>query len=286
MINVPTDWEDYSLIDAGDGEKLERWGKFITRRPDPQAIWRKSNKFAKEWNSADFVYTRRDAGGSWNRQNIQPWEIAYKNLRFQVKLTSFKHTGIFPEQAYNWEKVTSKIKNQTSDQKILNLFAYTGGATVAALSAGAEVCHVDASKGMTQIAKENTNISDLNNGKVRFIVDDVSKFVEREFRREHTYSGIIMDPPTYGRGANGELWKLEENLPELLQKCKKILTEKPTFFLLNAYANEFSHNSFRNLVEQEIGDKFSKITSYEIGLQAESGLILPCGFSVFAENED
>lgn len=285
MIQTSNDWKDYSLIDSGDGEKLERWGKFTTRRPDPQAIWNKDRKFASEWQKANYVYTRKDTGGgTWNKQNIPVWEISYKNLRFQIKLTSFKHTGIFPEQSVNWDKLT-KILN--SNDKVLNLFAYTGAATVAALSTGAEVCHVDASKGMTEMAKINASLSGLNNnGKGRFIVDDVGKFVEREFRRGNQYSGIIMDPPSYGRGANGELWKLEKSLPELLDKCKKILVNKPKFFLLNAYANEFSHNSFRNLVQQELGDRFSKITSYELGIKSESGLVLPCGFSVLAENEN
>jgi len=282
-ITTPGSWKEYSLIDSGNGEKLERWGKFITRRPDPQAIWNKNNEYAQKWQKANFVYTRKDTGGTWNKENIPSWEISYKNLRFQIKLTSFKHTGIFPEQAVNWDKFAKRLNES---DKVLNLFAYTGGATVAALSTGAEVCHVDASKGMTEMAKANVSLSGFNNGKVRFIVEDVNKFVEREFRRGNQYSAIIMDPPSYGRGAGGELWKLEKSLPELLEKCKSILTEKPKFLLLNAYANEFSHNSFRNLIEQELGDRFSKVTSYELGIKSESGLVMPCGFSVLAENED
>lgn len=279
MLNVSNDWKDYSCIATGDGEKLEKWGNIILRRPDPQIIWKKSDD--KIWNNYDAIYHRSNKGGGhWEYRKKLPeyWTISYKHLNFKVSPTNFKHTGIFPEQAVNWDYVMDKIKNSNiNDFRVLNLFAYTGCATMAASSAGAfEVVHVDASRGMIDWAKENMKLSGLENNKIRFIVDDVIKFLEREKRRGRTYHGIIMDPPSYGRGPNGEVWKLEENLQELLIKARDVLDENYSFLLINSYTTGISPTSLNNILKLTFNN--SVVETGEIGLPVrENNLVLPCG---------
>ena len=276
---LSNDWKDYECLASGDGEKIERWGNIILRRPDPQIIWKKDdNKVWKEWDG--FYHRSSNGGGSWEFRKKIPdyWTINYKNLRFKVSPTNFKHTGVFPEQAANWDYVMNKIKNkENKEMRILNLFAYTGCATMAASSAGAnEVVHVDASKGMVSWAKENMDLCNLQNNKIRFIVDDVIKFLEREKRRGRTYHGIIMDPPSYGRGPNGEVWRFEDNLSGLLNKVKDVLDEDFSFVLINAYTTGVSPTSLNNILNLTF--KNCKIETGEIGLPIkEDNLILPCG---------
>ena len=282
MINISDKWNDYECILTGDGEKLERWGNYVLRRPDPQIIWNKDN--FDTWNKYDAFYHRSNKGGGYwefNKKLPEFWTINYNNLTFKVSPTNFKHTGIFPEQATNWDYITDKIKefknNNQEEMRILNLFAYTGCATMAASSAGAdEVVHVDASKGMIDWAKENMHLSNLDNNKIRFIVDDVIKFLEREKRRGRTYHGIIMDPPSYGRGPNKEVWKLEDNLNELLDKAKDILDSNYSFLLINSYTTGVSPTSLNNLLKLTFKD--ANIETGEIGLPiTKNNLILPCG---------
>lgn len=279
-----TDWEDYELIDCSDGYKLERWTNEILVRPDPQVIW-KSKKENKYWFQPDATYLRsRTGGGVWKVHTKIPssWQVRYKDLTFNIKTMGFKHTGIFPEQAVNWD-FTRKIIRESgrNDVKVLNLFAYTGGATVAALEAGAEVVHVDASKGMVTWAKENVVSSGLGDRPVRYIVDDVVKFVQRENRRGRQYDAIIMDPPSYGRGPSGEVWKIENELYPLIEECMKILSDKPLFFLINSYTTGLSAQVLINVLSMTVGRKYGgKITADEIGLTMKSNnLVLPCGIS-------
>lgn len=277
-------WIDYECIDAGKGEKLERWGKYILRRPDPQAIW-DTNTTSTLWNSYDGYYHRsKQGGGNWEFKNKIPefWTIQYKDLTFKVSPTGFKHTGLFPEQAANWDWMQEKIKSSSNpDIRILNLFAYTGGATMACSKAGAsEVVHVDASKGMVQWAKENMQLCNLEEKTIRFIVDDVLKFVQREKRRGHTYHGIVMDPPSYGRGPNGEMWKLEEQVNELIEACLDILDPEAIFFLVNAYTTGFSNISLENILTKTISKKLPQgtVETGEISLPiTQDNLFLPCG---------
>lgn len=218
-MKLANDWNDYEILDMAAGEKLERWGDIILIRPDPQIIW-KQKSFPNKWNTSNATYNRsKTGGGSWqyNKKMPESWQIQYKNLIFNIKPMGFKHTGLFPEQAANWDWMIEKIKQEKRDIKVLNLFAYTGGATVACLSAGASVCHVDSSKGMVAWAKENVVASGLQDKPVRYLIDDVVKFVNREIRRGNTYDAIIMDPPSYGRGANGEVWQFEENISDLVR---------------------------------------------------------------------
>ena len=279
MINISNEWIDYSCIATGNGEKLEKWGNVVLRRPDPQIIWNKTND--RIWNSFDAVYHRSNkGGGSWEFKKKLPeyWTITYKHLNFKVSPTNFKHTGIFPEQAVNWDYVMDKIKTSNIDDfRVLNLFAYTGCATMAASSAGAvEVVHVDASRGMVDWAKENMKLCNLENNKIRFIVDDVIKFLEREKRRGRTYHGIIMDPPSYGRGTNGEVWRLEENLQELLLKSRDILDDNFSFLLINSYTTGISPSSLKNILKLTFNN--SNVETGEIGLPVkENNLVLPCG---------
>lgn len=243
MNQIAKEWQDYEVIDTGNKEKLERWNQTILRRPDPVAIWPIEDERA--WNKADAVYHRsKSGGGHWEMKKPvkEFWTIGYKGLRFKISPTGFKHTGLFPEQASNWDFMANKIKeSKRDDLRILNLFAYTGGATMACSKAGAkEVVHVDASKGMIQWAKENMQLSNLQDHTIRFIVDDCIKFVKREQRRGRKYDGIVMDPPSYGRGPNGELWKLEEELFPLIQECMKILSDDALFFIVNCYTTGFS----------------------------------------------
>ena len=280
MLLLANAWQDYKILDAGDGEKLERWGDVILRRPDPQIIWH-ADKNNQAWKDIHAVYHRSDkGGGQWeNKKSFEPkWTVKYKGLTFNIKPTGFKHTGLFPEQAANWDYIIDKIQKANRPIKVLNLFAYTGGATCAAAYGGAtEVVHVDASKGMTQWAKENAEASGLSHNKIRYIVDDVFKFVEREYRRGNEYDAIIMDPPSYGRGPKGEIWKLEDELPKLLTLTAKILKKEPLFLLVNAYTTGFSHISLGNMMIQIFGNGY-KFTSGEIGIPIEkSDMVLPCG---------
>ena len=276
---ISKDWKDYEILDMANGEKLERWGDIVLIRPDPQIIWKNKSK-PELWKKANAHYHRsKSGGGEWEYiKNIpKVWQIKYKNLKFNLKPMGFKHTGLFPEQAVNWDFMISKIKNAGREIKVLNLFAYTGGATVACLSAGASVCHVDSSKGMTAWAKENVASSGLANKPVRFIIDDVIKFVQREMRRGNKYDAIVMDPPSYGRGANGEVWNIEESLYTLVELCTKVLSDKPLFFLINSYTTGLSPTILANILSMTIKKK-GKITSGEVGLpMKDSKLILPCG---------
>lgn len=280
MLNISKNWNEYECIATGDGEKIERWNNIILRRPDPQIIWHKTNN--EIWDKWDGFYHRSNkGGGNWEIKRKLPefWTINYKNLTFKVSPTNFKHTGIFPEQATNWDYIMNKIKEfkkENKEMRILNLFAYTGCATMAASSAGAdEVVHVDASKGMIDWAKENMKLCKLEHHKIRFIVDDVIKFLEKEKRRGRKYHGIIMDPPSYGRGPNKEIWKLENNLDELLTKTKNILDDNFSFVLINSYTTGISHNSLNNLLKLKFN---ANIETGEIGLPVtENNLILPCG---------
>ena len=264
-----------------NGEKLERWGNITLIRPDPQIIW-KEKSFPEKWKNANAKYNRSNTGGgNWNFIKPLPksWQIKYKDLTFNIKPMGFKHTGIFPEQAVNWDWMMNKIRNSNREIKVLNLFAYTGGASVACLKAGASVCHVDSSKGMCEWAKENVASSGLRERPIRFLIDDVVKFVNREIRRGNKYDGIIMDPPSYGRGANGEVWKFEENIADLVKLCMNVLSDKPLFFLINSYTTGISSQVLENLlrinIPKKVGGKFSH---GELGLpMTNSKLILPCG---------
>lgn len=274
-------WKNYELIDASDGERLERWGDVILIRPDPQVIW-KTKKNNRYWTDFHARYFRsKSGGGGWKFvKNIHsPWQISYKNLKFNLKTMSFKHTGVFPEQASNWEFLQKIIVNSNKKINILNLFAYTGGATLACLSSGANVCHVDSSKGMVFWAKENAKISGLSEKPIRWIVDDCLKFISKEVKRNKKYDGIIMDPPTYGRGNNGEIWKLESDLHKLIELCSNVLDNNPSFFMVNSYTTGLSPAIMEYLVREVIQKKFGGfVQSDEIGLPvAESGLVLPAG---------
>ena len=278
-MEVANNWKDYEILDMANGEKLERWGDVILIRPDPQIIW-KSKSFPKKWESANARYNRSSSGGGgwkYNKKMPENWQIKYKDLTFNIKPMGFKHTGLFPEQAVNWDWMIAKIKNAKRDIKVLNLFAYTGGATVACSYAGASVCHVDSSKGMTTWAKENVASSGLEKRPIRFIVDDVVKFVNREIRRGNKYDAIIMDPPSYGRGTNGEVWKFEENIADLVELCTNVLSDNPLFFLINSYTTGISSTVLEDILRLNI-KKNGKFSHGEIGLpMRDSKLILPCG---------
>lgn len=277
-------WIDYRLLDTANGEKLEYWGNILLRRPEPQAVWTEKTE-KKLWEKPDAWYHRsKTGGGSWqyfNKKMPQSWTVNYKNLTFNIKPMGFKHTGLFPEQAVNWDWFSEMIKNEKRTVRVLNLFAYTGGATVASLEAGAEVVHVDASKGMVTWAKENVIASGLGNKFVRYIVDDVVKFVQREARRGKKYDAIIMDPPSYGRGPGGEVWKIEDELYSLILKCMDILSDEPLFFLINSYTTGLSAAILNNVLNYTMTKKYNGIvTADEIGLPMQSnGFILPCGIS-------
>ncbi len=280
-MDVANNWKDYEILDMANGEKLERWGNITLIRPDPQIIW-KEKSFPEKWKNANAKYNRSNTGGgNWNFIKPLPksWQIKYKDLTFNIKPMGFKHTGIFPEQAVNWDWMMNKIRNSNREIKVLNLFAYTGGASVACLKVGASVCHVDSSKGMCEWAKENVASSGLRERPIRFLIDDVVKFVNREIRRGNKYDGIIMDPPSYGRGANGEVWKFEENIADLVKLCMNVLSDKPLFFLINSYTTGISSQVLENLlrinIPKKVGGKFSH---GELGLpMTNSKLILPCG---------
>ena len=279
-MNISYDWKDYKILDMAEGQKLEKWGDVILSRPDPQIIW-KSKSYPEKWKNINATYHRsKTGGGSWEftKKMPQQWQIKYKELTFNIKPMGFKHTGIFPEQAVNWDWMIEKIRNAKRDIKVLNLFAYTGGATVACSYAGASVCHVDSSKGMVAWAKDNIKSSGLEERPVRYIVDDVVKFVNREIRRGNKYDAIIMDPPSYGRGANGEVWQFENNISELVELCAKVLSKEPLFFLINSYTTGISAEVLSNILKLNLSQFKGKITSGEIGLpMANSNLVLPCG---------
>ncbi|MNW24200.1 Ribosomal RNA large subunit methyltransferase K [compost metagenome] len=278
---VADGWKDYEVIDTGGGEKLERWGDIILRRPDPQIIWPLTSE-TSEWKQVHGHYHRSSSGGgNWDMKKPVPerWTIGYKQLKFHIKPTSFKHTGLFPEQAANWSWMMDKISAAGRPISVLNLFAYTGGATVAAAAAGASVVHVDAAKGMVQWAKENLQLSGLSDRPVRFITDDVFKFVQREQRRGNRYDAIIMDPPSYGRGPSGETWKLEQSLYPFLESCMEIISDKPLFLLINSYTTGISPSVLHNMLSMTMKPKYGgSISTGEIGLPiSRSGLNLPCG---------
>lgn len=278
-------WKDYEVIDCSKGEKLERWGEYLLVRPDPQVIWDTPKKH-KGWKKMNGHYHRSNkGGGEWEFFDLpEQWTINYKELTFNLKPFSFKHTGLFPEQAANWDWFSDIIKNSgrpKNEVNVLNLFAYTGGATMAASAAGASVCHVDAAKGMVTWAKENAVLSGLDERPIRYIVDDVKKFVEREFRRGRKYDGIIMDPPSYGRGPGGEVWKIENELFGLIESCLNVMSDNPLFFLVNSYTTGMSGNVMSNIYKLTLCKKFGgEIDIDEIGLPVTNGgLVLPCGYS-------
>lgn len=285
--------KDYELLDMANGEKLERWGKYILIRPDPQIIWSKKEN-PKLWDKADARYIRSNTGGGhWELKNSLPasWTTSFGNLTFNIKPMGFKHTGLFPEQYTNWVYMCQKIKEELKRKpnreiKVLNLFAYTGGATVACLEAGASVCHVDSSKGMVTWAKENVKSSGLEDAPVRYIVDDVVKFVKREIRRNNKYDAIVMDPPSYGRGATGEVWSIEKDLENLTNLCVELLSDDPLFYIVNTYTGGLSGTVISNLLNIVMKEKntklldIGKITTEEIGIECTSnGLVLPCGIT-------
>ena len=273
-------WKDYEVIDTSCGEKLERWGRYILLRPDPQVIW-KTEKTVPEWNRLNGHYHRSSkGGGEWEFFKLpEEWTISYRELNFRLKPFSFKHTGLFPEQAVNWDWCSERIREAGRPVKVLNLFAYTGGATLAAASAGASVTHVDASKGMVTWAKENAAASHLEDAPVRWLVDDCVNFVEREIRRGTKYDGIIMDPPSYGRGPKGEIWKIEENIYPFVELAAKLLSDDALFFLINSYTTGLQPAVLSYMLSAVIQKKRGgEVQSSEIGLPVSSnGLVLPCG---------
>ena len=278
---IADNWKDYEVIDCSKGEKLERWGDYILVRPDPQVIWDTPRK-EKGWHKMNAHYHRsKKGGGEWEFFDLpQQWSIHYRSLTFQLKPFSFKHTGLFPEQAANWDWFSELIKKAGRPVKVLNLFAYTGGATIAAAAAGASVTHVDASKGMVTWAKENAASSGLADAPIRWIVDDCVKFVEREIRRDNHYDAIIMDPPSYGRGPKGEIWKIEESIHPLVKLCAQLLVDRPLFFLINSYTTGLQPAVLSYLIGTELKRFPGKVTADEIGLPVSSnGLTLPCGAS-------
>ncbi len=275
-------WKDYELLDTSDGERLERWGDYILIRPDPQIIWKSVSKHAA-WGQADGIYRRSSSGGGkWVKNQLpESWNIQYGNLKFLLRPMGFKHTGLFPEQAANWDWFSKLIREANRPIKVLNLFAYTGGATVAAAAAGASVVHVDASRGIVAQAKENAALSGLSSAPIRYIVDDCKKFAEREIRRKNTYDGIIMDPPSYGRGPNGEVWKLEDSIDELISLTSCLLSEQPLFFLVNSYTTGLSPLTMNYLLHLKVQSRFGgHLEAGELGLRVtQTGSFLPCGAS-------
>lgn len=285
---IANNWKDYEVLDCSNGEKLERWGDYILVRPDPQVIW-DTPKTLKGWKKMNGHYHRSSrGGGEWEFFNLpEQWTINYKSLTFNLKPFSFKHTGLFPEQATNWDWFSDLISKEKTKRgndnpvKVLNLFAYTGGATLAAAAAGANVTHVDASKGMVNWAKENAVSSGFKDAPIRWLVDDCVKFVEREIRRGNKYDAIIMDPPSYGRGPKGEIWKIEDSIHSFVKLCTQILSDKPLFFLINSYTTGLAPSVLTYMIEIEVGKKFvGHVEAQEIGLPVSSnGLVLPCGAS-------
>ncbi|MBQ6824844.1 MAG: class I SAM-dependent methyltransferase [Clostridia bacterium] len=276
---IADNWKDYQLLETSDGDRLERWGEQILIRPDPQAIWQ-NERSRPEWKKANAVYHRSGSGGGhWEIRSLpESWKIGYRDLKFQIKPMNFKHTGIFPEQAVNWDFMRERIEKRGGEIKVLNLFAYTGGATMACSKAGASVVHVDASKGMVQWAKENAVLCGVEDRPIRYLVDDCMKFVEREIRRGNTYDGIVMDPPSYGRGPGGEVWQLEDKLYPFMTRVTQLLSKKPLFFILNSYSTGLSASVMEYLLRltlpKGIGGRFE---SGEIGLRTANGMAFPSG---------
>lgn len=280
---IADQWKDYTVLDTSSGEKLEMWGKYSLVRPDPQVIWKSAKKHPL-WKGADAKYSRsHSGGGSWSENRLpESWHVRYGDLTFLIKPMGFKHTGLFPEQATNWDWFSKLIREAGRPIKLLNLFAYTGGATVAAAKAGASVCHVDAAKGMVAQAKENARLSGLADAPIRYIVDDCKKFIEREIRRGNKYDAIIIDPPSYGRGPTGEVWKIEECIDDFVALTTEVLSEKPLFYLINSYTTGLSASTMKYIADLRILSKYKgKSEAEEIGLPVkESGAPLPCGSSV------
>ncbi len=278
-LRLATEWEDYVLLDTGDGRRLERWADYTLVRPDPQVIWRPAKPDL--WKDVDAFYQRTNAGGGhWEIRRPLPefWTVKYGRLRFKVKPTGFKHMGLFPEQAVNWDWIAERIRGAARPVKVLNLFGYTGGATVAAASAGAKVCHVDSARGVVQWCRENMALSNLTDAPVRYIVEDCLTFIRREQRRGQRYDALMMDPPSFGRGNKGEVWKLEHQLPLLLNECVKIFSDQPLFFLVNAYTTGLSAIALTNLLSDVLAKFAGNIKGGELGLRARKGRrILPCG---------
>ncbi len=275
---LANNWKDYSVIATGDGYKLERWKDVILLRPDPQVIWKAKQDLFSADVHAKYIRSEK-GGGRWENLKKFPdeWNISYKDLTFKVKPMGFKHTGLFPEQAANWDKMTDLIRGANRPISVLNLFAYTGGATCACLAAGASVCHVDASKGMVERAGENVRLSGLGDRPVRFIVDDCVKFVRREIKRGRKYDAIIMDPPSYGRGPNGEMWKIEDQLYDLVALCSQVLSDDPLFFLINSYTTGLQPMVLNNILTLTVKENRGRVEAYEVGLPTEEGIALPCG---------
>ena len=278
---IANGWKDFEVLDTGAGEKLERWGDYLLARPDPQVIWPRAQE--KLWSRAQAHYTRSErGGGAWDFKERLPerWEVSYGDLRFYVRPTGFKHTGLFPEQAANWDAMAALLKKRPG-ARVLNLFAYTGGATISAAKAGASVTHVDASKGMVAWAKENAAASGLADAPIRYLVDDCVKFVERELRRGNTYDGIIMDPPSYGRGPKGEIWKIEDSIYPFIELTEKLLSDKPLFFLVNSYTTGLQPAVLTYMLNTAVAKRRGgHVVSSEIGLPVSAnGLVLPCGAS-------
>lgn len=287
-MRIADKWKDYSIIATGDGMKLERWNDVYLLRPDPQVIWPERIQMSA-YKSLNAIYNRSESGGGgWKilKKMPQEWTVSYGDLNFLVKPMGFKHTGLFPEQAVNWDRMRELISNAGRPVNVLNLFAYTGGATVACLAAGASVCHVDASKGMVERAGENVRLSGLKDKPVRFIIDDCKKFVQREIRRGRKYDAIIMDPPSYGRGPNGEMWKIESELYPLVELCTEVLSDNPLFFLINSYTTGLQPMVLKNILTLTVGSKFpGEVEAYEVGIKTEEGIDLPCGASgLFVRN--
>lgn len=289
-MKVIKDFYDYEILDMSNGQKLERWNEVLLSRPDPQIIWNYKTK-PSLWDSIDAKYTRsKTGGGEWHIYNEDmptSWEVKWQDLTFNLKLMGFKHTGLFPEQSYNWNIIRNKIKNAGREVKVLNLFAYTGGASIAALSAGASVVHVDSSRGMIDWAKENVRSSHLEDKPIRFLIDDVVKFVEREIRRGNKYDMIIMDPPSFGRGSNKEIWNIENDLYNLVSLCSELLSDKPLMFLINSYTTGLSMNVLADVLKLTVSKKYDGyIDVDEIGIpMKDSDLILPCGIYARWESE-
>ena len=280
-MNIAKDWKDYKVIATGDGEKLENWNGVVLLRPDPQVIWHAKSNLSKYKNLNAWYHRSETGGGGWQflKKTPEEWTVTYKNLKFALKPMGFKHTGLFPEQAYNWDKMIELIKGSNRSINVLNLFGYTGGATVACASAGASVCHVDAAKNMVERCKENIRLSGLENAHIRYIVDDCTKFVQREIKRGHKYDAIIMDPPSYGRGSNGEVWKLEDNLVDFVSLCSEVLSDKPLFVLINSYTTGLGATVLENILKITMQKYKGKVEAYELCLPTEENINLPCGTS-------
>ena len=280
-MKVAKDWKEYKVLATGDGEKLEDWNGIVLLRPDPQVIWHSKTNLSKNKRLNAWYHRSDTGGGAWQFLKKTPdnWTISYKNLKFSLKTMGFKHTGLFPEQAYNWDQMIDLIKGAKREISVLNLFGYTGGATVACASAGASVCHVDAAKNMVDRCKENIKLSGLETAKVRYIVDDCTKFVQREIKRGHKYDAIIMDPPSYGRGSNGEVWKLEDNLVDFVELCSQVLSDKPLFVLINSYTTGLGATVLENILKITMQKYNGKFEAYELCLPTEEGIMLPCGTS-------